>query len=730
MMGRTRMEEKGKRWKNGLQSFFKTNWKRLLLWLAAAAVCGYFCFITEHLSRFNLPWRTTRVFPYMDVYNPRRNLPQMAELEPGQSLTYTFTAMGSTVGVCGELYLEIPKQDDETLTASVCIREQRSGEILAVVDGGSVVSLDGTTQYEEKEPMEEEDVFAVFPFREEIELRSGVRYEIEVANTAQETNLMVCLDAGENGACTRSDGMEMEGVLNFGLLRTSCYTASRLLKLMMCVTAVTMLGGLALVLFTQVKEHVLYLALAAGFGIVMLFDLTPLYGFDMRFQFDSAYVTSNELLGMEGVVYAPSRRNPEQQVLHYYRRVCDDYTLFQFDRADGVSDNYTDMAATFRGKRATPEGQELELVETYQGIIGGQRYILYLPQAIGFTVARLLGMNFLLMVQLGRTANYFVFVLLIFFSIRIIPFGKRLLLILALMPSAMIQTVSITRDCMIIGLSFFIVAKVLQMAYCEHIPSAWDWVKILLASVLLAPCKSVYLPICFFWILVICKQYVRKGNGRNVKTALFTAAGAVAIIAAFILLSHNSVRSLLLSVLGRESSQSTNGDVLPDGVQAFTVSYIVTHLPTMFMIVMNTLREQLGSLILNTVQLYDIGLGSDDLVTIILLGLLMLECCSNSEKAPGAAERWTCLGISVLVAALIAAAALQWTSLGNVVGTFSIVGIQGRYLIPIMPLLGICVMNNRIVRFNGKNAAAIVKAGCCIVPAIYLMNMYLWTIQR
>ena len=723
-------EKKSRQWKNAMQAFFKTNWKRLLLWLTAAAVCGYFCFMTEHLSRFNLPWGTTRAFPYMDVYNPGSNLPRMAELEPGQSLTYTFTAMGSTVGLCRELYLEIPEQDGETLAASIRIREQRSGELLAVVDGGSVVSLEKTAQYEEIEPMNEEDVFAVFPFQEELELRSGMRYGIEVINTAQETNLMVCLDAGENGSCTRSDGMEMEGVLNFGLLRTSCYTASWLLKLMMWVTAVTMLGGLALVLFTQVKEHVLYLILAAGFGIVMLFDLTPLYGFDMCFQFDSAYVTSNELLGMEGVVYAPSRRDPEQQVLHYYRRVCDDYTLFQFDRADGVSDNYTDMAATFRGKRATPEGQKLELVETYQGIIGGQRYILYLPQAIGFTVARLLGMNFLLMVQLGRAANYFVFVFLVFLSIRIIPFGKRLLLILALLPSVMIQTVSITRDCMIIGLSFFIVAKVLQMAYCEHVPSAWDWVEVLLASALLAPCKSVYLPICFFWILVVCKQYVRKGNGHNVKTALFTTAGVAAVIASFILLSHNSVRSLLLSVFGGESSQSTNSNVLPDGVQAFTVSYIVTHLPTMFMIVANTLREQLGSLILNTVQLYDIGLGSNDLVTIVLLGLLMMECCSNTEKAPGAAERWTCLGISVFVAALIVAAALQWTSLGNVVGTFSIVGIQGRYFIPILPLLGICVMNNRIVRFSGKNTAAIVKAGCCIVPALYLMDMYLWTIQR
>ena len=74
---------------------------------------------------------------------------------------------------------------------------------------------------------------------------------------------------------------------------------------------------------------------------------------------------------------------------------------------------------------------------------------------------------------------------------------------------------------------------------------------------------------------------------------------------------------------------------------------------------------------------------------------------------------------------LTALASLQWTNTGS----FTIEGMQGRYLTPAFPLLGIFLMNNRLVRIQG-NTQTFVKAACCVFPAVSLMNLYLWTILR
>ena len=84
--------------------------------------------------------------------------------------------------------------------------------------------------------------------------------------------------------------------------------------------------------------------------------------------------------------------NPATGTIYYYRRYCDDYSQYQFYKADEVSANYTDMKAGIRNPFVSEEERELVLVETEQGFLAEQLY-LYLPQAVGFVIARLLGLG-------------------------------------------------------------------------------------------------------------------------------------------------------------------------------------------------------------------------------------------------------------------------------------------------------------------------------------------------
>ena len=124
-------------------------------------------------------------------------------------------------------------------------------------------------------------------------------------------------------------------------------------------------------------------------------------------------------------------------------------------------------------------------------------------------------------------------------------------------------------------------------------------------------------------------------------------------------------------------------------------------------------------------QLFDIDLGCSDGITIAVFVLLALGCCSaeveNTALRKG--ERGYMLLVAAGVFLLTAVASLRWTPMGSDV----IVGLQGRYLTPVLPLICLACGNSRFVRVSG-DAALIVEACCCLFPAVSLMNMFLWAV--
>ena len=143
------------------------------------------------------------------------------------------------------------------------------------------------------------------------------------------------------------------------------------------------------------------------------------------------------------------------------------------------------------------------------------------------------------------------------------------------------------------------------------------------------------------------------------------------------------------------------------------------------MVFLNTMREQFIELLINSIQLTKIGLGSDEMMTLLMFTLLFAECFCQEEgrQALQPAGRMYSGALALGVLLLTSLGALTWTE----VGSTTIAGLQGRYLTPVLPLACISMMNSRRIQVRG-NVGRFVKACCCIFPAIYLMNMYLWTV--
>ena len=683
--------------------------KQILIWCVVLMVCAFFAHMT-----LNYPERIYR--DYGEEHYQEWGT-KAYRLSPGSSLKQSFTARTNLVGHSTNFYLSVLRDMDTSGKLSVTLYNDTKD--CAVLENeiifDEIPSIKGLRDYNVEKKAEQlgDQGQIVSDEKWSYWLESEHRYHWEITNLSDEDPVYFLGNKLVQSGELTIDGEQQTGCINFGASRISLYGPGKFLVLMVLITVCTVMLGLAMVLFTNARTETLYLVLAIGFGIVTLFDITPLYGFDMRFQYDSTYVVANRMMGIEDIVYTPSVAEPDQQWLSYYRRVCDDYSQYQFYHVDEISANYTDMKVALRAPFAAAEEQELVLVETHLNNIGEQLY-LYIPQALGFVIARAIGLGMLPMLQLSRVIVYTLFVSVMYYSIYCLPFGKRIYLILALTPTVLVQTVSITRDAVIITMCFFVIAKCLQMAYSEERIRKRDWVAVILASMALAPCKMIYLPVSFFWLLIVYRQYMRDRRFRWGNILLRVFSLSVPILCFFVLMNLPSISNL---------SQSEKESVY--GTASYTVSYLLQNIPEAVFLFFNTMRVEIGYYLNNAIQLWEINLGSSEGVDSIVLLLLIIEgvyVCENRRKVNGL-ERIFFFLVGLGVFLLTALASMQWTPLGD----YFIVGLQGRYLTPVLPLLSMSFINNKIVRIHG-NSEAFVKACCCIYPAFVLMNIYIWAI--
>ena len=68
------------------------------------------------------------------------------------------------------------------------------------------------------------------------------------------------------------------------------------------------------------------------------------------------------------------------------------------------------------------------------------------------------------------------------------------------------------------------------------------------------------------------------------------------------------------------------------GTTAYSVGYILQHPIQILYVVFNTLRSQTGTYLTNAIQLFEIGLGSDDGITLLVFFLIVLEIGSMERS--------------------------------------------------------------------------------------------------
>jgi hypothetical protein len=120
--------------------------------------------------------------------------------------------------------------------------------------------------------------------------------------------------------------------------------------------------------------------------------------------------------------------------------------------------------------------------------------ISYLPQSVAIRVGETLDLSVEWTLRLGRLLNCAVSIALIWWALRILPFGRWIALTVALLPPTAAGAASFGQDGLVIGTGFLLISSGLNVAQEKR----WSIKSVLVvsvASIIIAVSKVVYLPL-------------------------------------------------------------------------------------------------------------------------------------------------------------------------------------------------------------------------------------------
>lgn len=267
--------------------------------------------------------------------------------------------------------------------------------------------------------------------------------------------------------------------------------------------------------------------------------------------------------------------------------------------------------------------------------------VFYLPQAIGFSIARVLGLGAMGLLFLGKFLNLCCYVALTALAVRTAPIGKSWFAAAGLLPMSLHLAASLSYDAGLIGCVFLFTALVFKLAYGTEEIRARELIALCALAALFGPCKLVYAPLILLALLIPARVF--GGFGKKLLCILILLLSLVAAVLA--------VNADVLEAYFFPAAAEQAGNVSADMSHAgFTAAELFSHpFFTLRMLVnsfsarlLNWGAEMIGMKLGNLDPL----LGASGLQTLLFaLGLVALTVAdSTGEKnyvlVPGSKAAW------------------------------------------------------------------------------------------
>ncbi|MBR5520399.1 MAG: DUF2142 domain-containing protein [Oscillospiraceae bacterium] len=502
----------------------------------------------------------------------------------------------------------------------------------------------------------------------------------------------------------------------------------------------------------KAKLHNVFAVISLTVGMVFCL-FTPVNGGpDEYVHFATSYMLSNELLGIENLYN-------DNQVLV---RECDSY--IPLDRpVDYDAFSFRDM---YNGLKTGTEGKT-ELVAVNARFVRVHKQ-LYMAQTLGITLARLLGMGFVPLVLMGRFFNLLMYTALVWLAVKIMPIFKTTLALCALLPMSMQIAGNFSYDTYILAMALLFTASVFNLAYGKKKIRLKDLILPAVTMCLLAPAKRLYMLMGLLIFTVPDRLFADKKKAWLSKCGIFAMA-----LACWLSVNSGAVSGLFNetvveipvtdqvqteTVYVEETSETplkeyfeektevavypfqqeeTTGETVfydPDSdIQVngdskyyYNIPYILTHLRQTVTLVANTIATQTGTILqciigtrLGEIIVVDLQASWIWFIAILMVLLLSVTQVKKEKVDYPLLAKLTGAVIFIGILALTVVICITWTPINYT----TIFGIQGRYVLPALPLM-VMFFHNKFITME-KNIDRILLYSILPLDILVVLNVFM-----
>jgi len=294
----------------------------------------------------------------------------------------------------------------------------------------------------------------------------------------------------------------------------------------------------------------------------------------------------------------------------------------------------------------------------------------YAVSALAIKLGVFFDLSPFVLLYMARFANFLIWFFLVYLAIKIIPVHKWVLLMIALMPMTIFEAASVSADSLTIGLSFLFIAYILRLALVNHNFTRTDFLIICVLGVLLALTKSIYVFILFLFLLIPTGKFPNYKKKYTIFSIILIPISLLSV--GWVFLTNNLYKPYI-------ANWSLNAQL------AFVLNHPLNYLILLIKSFISYWVSYLASFVGFLFVPFTFAL----VYFLILIFVAILD--KNEFKLSLRNKLVSLMIVLSSVFVIMTFDYLTWNPIGN---NF-IIGVQGRYFIPIAPILLFLLYNKR-----------------------------------
>lgn len=405
----------------------------------------------------------------------------------------------------------------------------------------------------------------------------------------------------------------------------------------------------------------LFLLFVIPIGLSFIVFMLPLKFPDALYHYKIAYQLASGNFSM-------NKSFVPQSIYTLYNDVGDYYTLRQFFDIN----DYNNLIQISTGK---------------------YNPIFYIPSALGIFVCKTLNLAPIFGVYAASLINFSLFIVIGYYILKSIPFGKMLFMIYLLNPLMIQQSISLSIDNLINLSALLFIAYVFYLKYKKDYLKLKDYIILLVSAMFFIVGKYVYFPLLL--LLILIKDKFKKLDKKKIKYIILTI-----IIILAICFGWELYYKFVIS-----GDAPLANYVVPQSSSSKLMTYIKAPLRYFYSLI-TTLIANIGNYFIQFAggNLASLNVSIPFYILYLIILALGIFMDNDKEYFDKKAKIISIIISFITINLVIAGIAISWGNVNDII----ITGVQARYFYPFIILVLFCLIT--------KKTKNIIKSNNIIIP--------------